>query len=145
MLWTIKYQIITDCVMYYVQHFLTTRDGAAAKGDDVLNIQRFPFTTWRGTCSSRLANSICYFKVTHTITNNKSLHSSSTLKCEVLQTMKNIETLTEIQRWKTEIFPFTITLCQRRTSAPIMPWINASPPGQNGRHFGRRQFQMHFL
>ena len=23
--------------------------------------------------------------------------------------------------------------------------MNSSPPGQNGRHFGRRQFQMHFL
>ena len=23
--------------------------------------------------------------------------------------------------------------------------INSSPPAQNGRHFGRRQFQMHFL
>ena len=30
----------------------------------------------------------------------------------------------------------------------VMAWswtVNLSPPGQNGRHTGRRQFQMHFL
>ena len=27
----------------------------------------------------------------------------------------------------------------------IIPHINSSPPGQNGHHFGRGHFQMHFL
>ena len=36
------------------------------------------------------------------------------------------------------------TVCQGYW-APGDPAINSSPPGKNGRHFGRRQFQMHFL
>ena len=27
----------------------------------------------------------------------------------------------------------------------LTTWVSSSPPGENGRHFGRRQFQMHFL
>ena len=27
----------------------------------------------------------------------------------------------------------------------VITHINSSPPGQNGRHFGRRHFQIHFL
>ena len=28
---------------------------------------------------------------------------------------------------------------------PMLCWINSSPPEQNGHHFGRRYFQVHFL
>ena len=31
------------------------------------------------------------------------------------------------------------------TLSGMGPRINSSPPWQNGRHFGRRQFQMHFF
>ena len=39
--------------------------------------------------------------------------------------------------------------CWRRSTTPYgvikLQLIDSSPPGQNGRHFDRRQFQMHFL
>ena len=40
------------------------------------------------------------------------------------------------QCWPSSMLPYGFTKPQ---------WVNSSPPGQNGRHFGRGQFQMHFL
>ena len=34
-------------------------------------------------------------------------------------------------------------VCKKITASFV--WFNSSPPGQNGRYFGRRHFQIHFL
>ena len=40
---------------------------------------------------------------------------------------------------------FAVVYASHSMCKPMLCWINSSPPEQNGHHFGRRYFQVHFL
>ena len=58
-------------------------------------------------------------------------------------------TLVQVMAWCRQATSHYLSQCWPRSLSPYgitrPPWVNSSPPGQNGCHFGKQHFEMHFL